>query len=529
MSRYEQVATFLSLPTLRPAESVDQKIAASRELLARIASKELIDGITADQYINGEVPRLTEFDLPHLPDETRLVELPESMVEEMHRVRNLDIAAWNMPAAFLGRLRTGREPFVKPTRGESPAMERLTRENRIVSFSNLNIESREPDGDRHSRTSVYEDMVRGYNIMGRGRIPFGLGSMPDVGSVLGYMTAAQSNAMVFVARDKVLSDTGKQVEVTRRVIDSLQGIEIPEYMLPDELQLKEFWKIMGYGSEEYNRLLASKRYQQALRDSWAANVGAAIEASPVKGLERAKRLQDAGCRMLRIYSPEGGLETVQQTERLRGSFADDPDLTVVTGQMMHLSTAKAAAEAGADGLIIGVAGGSQCTTSENSGIPVNTPHLLYEMRGELEIPIGVEGGGVGGHLMEAFALGASFLLKPGEIGRSLEGAGGKYILEDARRRQYILYGGEAADSSKYWRDLVDELGRPTFPEGESGVRELTSDRLYMTTNIRGLLQQLSIALVFQRAQDVSEVHKRDCSNIAEVSPEVKGLSGAYGQ
>lgn len=196
---------------------------------------------------------------------------------------------------------------------------------------------------------------------------------------------------------------------------------------------------------------------------------------------------------------------------------------------MDPSTAIDAQRAGADALIIGVAGGSQCTTSKNAGIPVNTPNLLYRLRGKVDIPVGVEGGGVGDHLMAAFALGASFLLKPGEIGMSIEGAGGRYMLQDPDGNYWMLYGGEASDASKWWRDLVDRQGRPQFVEGEPGVRMLAPEKYSMTRNINKLKQQTSIGLVFQRASSIAELHRRDCSNIVEVTPEAAQLSGAYGQ
>lgn len=93
----------------------------------------------------------------------------------------------------------------------------------------------------------------------------------------------------------------------------------------------------------------------------------------------------------------------------------------------------------------------------------------------------------------------------------------------------MLYGGEASDSAKWWRDSIDALGRPLFVEGETGVRQLSQDQLFMTSNIRRLLERIAIGLVFQRTNTIAELHARDCSNIVEVTQNAAQLSTAYNQ
>lgn len=525
MSHYKELAAFHPRTPVRAQESIADKIAISRGELARYASVQLIDSITEDSFVDGEVPRLSIFD--DLPKGTQLVELTSELTDFLTEERNYDLISWNTPEAFLRRLRVGYQEFEAPVDGESHVMDRLNTDRRVVSFEDLRIAAPVPDRGRHSRKQVHSELEE-HNIMGMARLPLGMGSVPDVGSVLGYLTVAQAGCMAFVARDKVLSSEDHQATVVERVIDTLRTIELPPEMLPQERDLQEFWQITERQPGEYSSQVAKDRYIEALRDSWVANVGAAIEASP-KGITRAQKLYEAGCRLFRIYSPEGGREIVDQVKEMKRTFGDDPKVKIVAGQLMDRETAKASADSGADAIIIGVAGGSQCTTSQNAGIPVNTPNLLYDLRGSLEVPIGIEGGGVGNHLMAAYALGASFLLKPGEIGMSIEGAGGRYMLQDPEKNYWMLYGGEASDASKWWRDLVDDLGRPEFVEGEKGVRMLPQDRYSMTRNIRKLRQQIAIGLVFQRAGSIAELHQRDCSNIREVTNNAGSLSVAYGR
>jgi hypothetical protein len=527
MEYYRELAAFKEPLPDHEQQPVNQKIIDSTKLITELADPEVIANITPESFLDGEVPRLSPFDTQLLPEGTRLVELPEETVQGLAAENAQDRLGWNDPISFLRRLEVGSRDFQAPISGNSRVMDRIIADGRVVSFANLRIESPVPENDRHSRTQIHETLGE-HNIMGMARMPFALGSVPDVGSVLGYITTAQSNGMAFVARDKVLSDCDNQVEVVSRVINTLEEMELPDSIMPNEDNLEDFLKIMDLPEEDFTPETAKQLYVEVLRASWTANVGAAVEASS-KGLERAKKLYDIGCRLIRIYSPEGGTEIVSQVAALREQFKDDPTVKIVAGQMMDTETAINAERAGADAIIIGVAGGSQCTTSKNAGIPVNTPNLLYKLRGKLNIPIGVEGGGVGDHLMTAFALGASFLLKPGEIGMSIEGAGARYMLQDPKGKYWMLYGGEASDGSKWWRDLLDAQGRPQFVEGEPGVRILPHEKYSMTRNIHKLKQQAAIGLVFQRAQSIEALQQRDCSNIVEVTAEAAQLSDAYGQ
>lgn len=529
MNYHSEIAGFREPMPARQPETIDRKIEISTELLSRFADPEVMAGISPDQFISGEVPRLSPFDTELLPEGTRLVPLDPALVEFLASESSQDRLDWNTPDSFLSRYEVSHREFTPPVDGNSPVMNRLIAEGRVVGFSNLAIESPTPSKDRHSRKAI-DDTLGEHRIMGMARMPIALGSVPDIGSVLGYMTVAQSNGMALIARDKVLSDTDKQVAVVERVIDGLQSMELSDYIMPDTSDLQRFGELTGIPSETFDPEVALARYIAELRASWVANVGAAIETSS-KGLDRAKRLRDVGCTLLRIYSPEGGREIVSQVAALRDVFDGDPRMKIIAGQMMDTETALDAQRAGADALIIGVAGGSQCTTSKNAGIPVNTPNLLYRLRGKVNIPIGIEGGGVGDHLMTAYALGASFLLKPGEIGMSIEGAGSRYMLRDPDPdgEYWMLYGGEASDASKWWRDLLDIQGRPKFVEGEPGIRMLPKSQYSMTRNINRLRQQIAIGLVFQRAQSIEELHQRDCSNIVEVTSEAAYLSDAYGQ
>ena len=492
---------------------------------------EIENDLTPENFRNGVVPRLSDYDMEYLPADAELAFIPEDISESLRKERSHDLIQWNRPSQVLNRLKVGKPTFDAPVEGKSHVMDRLAADGLVVSFDDLRSESPVPTNGRQSRSDI--DSKIEVNIMGQGRIPFALGSVPDVGSFLSYTTMAMANGMAFVSRDKVLSNIDEQAQLVGDVINFLRTVELPKETHPTINDLKIFKNMFNIDlrpesiESPYRGQHLEDIYFNMLRESWVGNVGAAIEADPERALKRAEALYEKGCRLFRIYSPEGGTEIVDTARALRQRFPDDAQ--IVGGQIMDLRTASRAENAGCNALIIGVAGGSQCTTSVNADIPVNAPNLLYDLRGKIDVPVGIEGGGVGTHLMTAFELGASFVSKPGEIGLSWEGAGGKYMFQDSKGNFYMPYGGEASISAKWWKDSMDSFGRPKFVEGETNVRRVPKEKLSQTRNIKKLRDQTSIGLVFQRANTIAELHARPCDNIVQVTIEAGAKSQAYGQ
>ena len=527
MANYKELANFVPAPPERQRVTMDEKITQSLDLVRQWADPDIHSEITVENLRLGVIPRLSEYDVMKLPVDARLVRVPHELKEKLKTERSHDLIRWNKPRRFLDRLKIAQTPFARPAPGESRVMDRLEAERRVVGFDNLRINPPPPENSRQSRTEVNNKLE--LNIMGQARIPFALGSVPDVGSFLAYVTMAQANGMVFVSRDKILSDFDQQATLVKDIINHLKRVNLPKEIEPNEEELLEFAQIMKLTEKPLTTDQLRKIYFSELRNSWIANVGIAIEASD-EGIKRAEYVRKkTGVRLVRIYSPEGGIEIVDTTKKLGEKSKGRKPYIKVAGQVMDEKTAIRAEEAGANGLFNGVAGGAQCTTSVEADISVNTPNLLYEERGKIGIPIGVEGGGVGTHVMTALELGASFLSKPGEIGASWEGSGGEFMFRDSQGKYYMIYSGEASRSAKWWKDSVDDLERPKFVEGETGIREITPERMSMTGNIKKLRDRLSNGLVFQRLKSIPELHNRDCDNVVEVTAEADALSKAYGQ
>src|SRR3989344_1174636 len=533
MKAERPVSYLVDYPKPREKVGLDQKIEESSQLLLdnfAPGDLKLADDLTKDNYRVGIIPRLSPYDIPRL-EGTKLVEIPKEMVEELKKERSYDLIRWNKPDRFLFKLKLAKEGFKKPVKGKSKVMKRLAKEGKNVAFDNLGVVAPTPKEERQSRTDI--DTHIEVNIMGQARIPLALGSVPDVGSHLAYVTMAQAGGMVFMSRDKLLSDIGEQAQLAEDVINTLTKMPLPKELKPNEEQLKEFAEIKGLIAK--NKKYLTKLYYKELRQSWVNNVGAAIEAEPGRALARVTALYEKGVRLFRIYSPEGGMEIIETIKKIREKYNGTHDLKIVAGQIMDLQTGLKAQKAGADALFLGVAGGKQCTTAIDADLAINTATLLHKMRGKIKIPIGIEGGGVGTHLITAFALGASFLSKPGEIGVSWEGAGGKYIFEDEEGKYYMSYGGEASVSAKWWKDSMDDIGRPKFVEGETGVQRVrkrkeryTLRNISMTGNIKRLRDATSNGLVFRREPSIAELHNKPCNYIREVTEASNAQRTAYG-
>ncbi len=530
MATHLELAAFSETTLTHERVPLAQKMKESAALIRATVSGHdtpiIEPDLTPDNFRNGIIPRLSEFDMQYLPTDAELAPMPVDELKKLRVERSHDLIQWNKPSQFLHRLSVGATPFIPPSDGKSHVMDRLAADGLVVSFDDLRSDSPVPKNGRQSRTDINSKIE--VNIMGQGRIPFALGSVPDVGSFLSYTTMAISNGMTFVSRDKVLSNVNEQAQLVGDIINFLGQVELPNDIYPTPDDLQKFSEIIKL-DPKVDDATKERMYFERLRESWIVNIGAAIEAEPTKAVERASALYEKGCRLFRIYSPEGGTEIIDTAKALREKFSGDSDVKIVGGQIMDLSTAEKAQAAGCDAIIIGVAGGSQCTTSVNADIPVKTPNLLYSLRGRIQIPVGIEGGGVGTHLMTAFALGASFVSKPGEIGVSWEGSGGKYMYQDSNGNYYMPYGGEASISAKWWKDSMDSFGRPKFVEGETNIRKVPKDNLSQTRNIKRLRDQTSIGLVFQRANTIAELHARSCDNIVQVTPDASSLSRAYGQ
>ncbi|WP_367392781.1 IMP dehydrogenase [Lewinella sp. LCG006] len=152
-----------------------------------------------------------------------------------------------------------------------------------------------------------------------------------------------------------------------------------------------------------------------------------------------------------------------------------PDLQVIGGNVATGAAALALADAGADGVKVGVGPGSICTTRIVAGVGVPQLTAIRQAALALEgrgIPIVGDGGiRYSGDIVKALAAGASTIMA-GSLFAGVEEAPGETILYDGRK--FKVYRGmgslgamKKGSKDRYFQDVEDDI-KKLVPEGIEG-------------------------------------------------------------
>jgi IMP dehydrogenase len=199
-------------------------------------------------------------------------------------------------------------------------------------------------------------------------------------------------------------------------------------------------------------------------------VGAAIG---VHDYDRAKRLVDADVDVLVVDTAHGHSTNVLDTVRkLKKSF----DVDVVAGNIATGEAARALAEAGCDGVKVGIGPGSICTTRIVAGVGV--PQLsavlaIADALGASGVPI-ISDGGIrfSGDIAKALAAGASCVMV-GSLFAGLEESPGESFLYKGRTFKAVRGMGSlgammSGGKERYRQGHVSESNK-LVPEGVEGM------------------------------------------------------------
>ncbi|MCZ8320081.1 MAG: IMP dehydrogenase [Novosphingobium sp.] len=211
---------------------------------------------------------------------------------------------------------------------------------------------------------------------------------------------------------------------------------------------------------------ASKDEFGKLRVGAAVGVGADTD-------ERVEALVKAGVDVVVVDTAHGHSKGV--LERVRWVKRNFPQVEVIGGNIATADAARALAEAGADGVKVGIGPGSICTTRIVAGVGVPQISAISDVAGALEgsgIPLIADGGiRYSGDVAKALAAGAWSVMM-GSMLAGTEEAPGEVILYQGRSyKSYRGMGslGAMADGAadRYFQDSsanVDKL----VPEGIEG-------------------------------------------------------------
>ncbi|GAA4408386.1 IMP dehydrogenase [Nibrella viscosa] len=223
----------------------------------------------------------------------------------------------------------------------------------------------------------------------------------------------------------------------------------------------------------YKDILKKRSHPNACKDELGRlRVGAAVGVTPDL-TRRIEALVKAGVDVISVDTAHGHSKGVM--DAVRGIKERFPKLDVIAGNVATGEGARALADAGADGVKVGVGPGSICTTRIIAGIGMPQLTAVYEAAKALEgtgVPVIADGGiRFSGDITKAIAGGASTVMI-GSLLAGTEEAPGEVVLYEGRRfKTYRGMGSveamEEGSKDRYFQDAEDDI-KKLVPEGIVG-------------------------------------------------------------
>lgn len=383
-----------------------------------------------------------------------------------------------------------RKRFVPPSAVDSKVMDYSVDSGLAMSIRDLGAIVVGSLGKRISRRKMLA--IGPFVKLGkRARIPFASGAMPDVfGSPAALATVAMCHVLAGVPRNGAFSDVERQVDLVKATF---------AWMKREPILL---------GRPDGKRMLKI----------WKRNVMGVVEPELSDGLERTDKLFKVGVRVFRVYSPEPGKDAELMVERMRSEYGSRVEIFV--GQVTSVKQSIALEKAGADGLYTGIGGGGRCTTAVRSGSVVDWPNLLWKMRGEVGVPVIIEGG-ASDHIGSTLLLGGSGIgVSRIAAGGTIESPGGLLYLVNKEGEWFKPYGGEASARTKYQDEKMLGLGVPAFVEGET-TKAVKSYIPYIRPTVAAhmyfLLEDLVLSMVFRGVDSITDLQAINPSPLRRVT------------
>ncbi len=261
----------------------------------------------------------------------------------------------------------------------------------------------------------------------------------------------------------ITAPVGTTLEQAKQI---LQGHKIEKLPVVDDTN-----KLVGLIT--YKDILKVQNYPNACKDSYGRLVVGGAIGVTADMLERVQALVDVGVDVITIDTAHGHSRGVlEAVRRTRDTF---PDLQIIGGNVATGAAALALAEAGADGVKVGVGPGSICTTRIVAGVGV--PQLsaianAAEALKHTDVPVIGDGGiRYSGDIVKALAAGASTIMA-GSLFAGVDESPGETILYDGRK--FKVYRGMGSlgamnkgSKDRYFQDVEDDV-KKLVPEGIEG-------------------------------------------------------------
>ena len=308
-------------------------------------------------------------------------------------------------------------------------------------------------------------LMKSYKI---GGIPI----VDDAGKLIGILTNRdlrfETNAQKPI-RELMTSEnliTAPQGTTLNEAQDILQKYKIEKLPVVDAQQ-----KLVGLIT--YKDIMKVKDYPNSAKDSHGRLIVGAAVGVTFDTMERVQALVDVDVDAITVDTAHGHSQGVLETiAKVKSNF---PDLQVIGGNVATAEGAKALADAGVDGVKVGIGPGSICTTRIVAGVGVPQ---LYAIKSAAEglrgtgIPVIGDGGiRYTGDIAKAIVAGADCIMA-GSLFAGTEEAPGETILFQGRK--FKVYRGmgsigamEKGSKDRYFQDVEDDV-KKLVPEGIEG-------------------------------------------------------------
>ncbi|MCB9275389.1 MAG: IMP dehydrogenase [Lewinellaceae bacterium] len=261
----------------------------------------------------------------------------------------------------------------------------------------------------------------------------------------------------------VTAPVGTNLEQARQI---LQGHKIEKLPVVDEDNTL-------VGLITYKDIMKVQDYPHSCKDTLGRLVVGAAVGVTRDMLERIEALVRVDVDVVVIDTAHGHSRGV--LDAIREAKYHFPGLQAIGGNVATAEGARALADAGADGVKVGVGPGSICTTRVVAGVGVPQLYAIREAAKGLEgtgIPIIGDGGiRYTGDITKALAAGASTIMA-GSLFAGVEEAPGETIIYDGRK--FKVYRGmgslgamQQGSKDRYFQDVEDDI-KKLVPEGIEG-------------------------------------------------------------
>lgn len=410
--------------------------------------------------------------------------LPQETMIEALRVRFFFLELFNHPIRIKALEEVENIKFSPPPKVSIPPLENAIKQGLSLSIGDLGASVVGSEKNRISRRRMLSDGP--FIKLGKhARSLFVGSSSPDVwNSAASIATLAASHSLAVIPRNGITNEVKRQSDLAKEV-----------FLWIDKIS---------------DQILVGRPDKKKVTSYWKRNVVGTLEASKNKALIRADALFKSGVRAFRIYSPEPGKEANETTAILRNKYGND--IEIFTSFVINVKQASDAQKEGADGVYIGIGGGGRCITGVRGGLAIDWPTLLYQLRGEIDIPVIVDGG-ASDHIALTLLLGASGISVSRSVsGGTIESPGGVLFFTDSEGNLYKPYGGEASPRTKYLDGKLLPFDIASFVEGgTTRAYVLQGEHKYptLTNNLHLLNEDAILSMVFRGVNNIYELHKLD--------------------